>query len=91
MEHEHEEIRMDMPSPIRERKHIENKKYENSWEFCCSRSSKECIKYSTQITIASIVLVFSLVMIGLDKDDDKVFLNLVSFVIGLIFPNPSLK
>jgi hypothetical protein len=79
---------------------IENKKKgmsnddiddDKEWTICCSKSNKECIKYGTQITIASFVLIFSASQLALGSDDKEIYFSLISFVLGLIFPHPSLE
>jgi hypothetical protein len=77
-------------TPMRERARIENRKLEESWDICCSRTSSRCIKYSAQMGVALLILTFSMVQIFRGVDDREVYFSLVSFVIGLVFPHPTL-
>ncbi len=63
---------------------------DRQWEFCCSHSSRECVKYISQMVIAGSILVFSFIQLSISDKDRDVYISLVSFIIGLVFPNPSL-
>ena len=88
-EHQHEVV--EIPSPKRRRLEIENKKLEDEWAICCSKSSSSCIRYTAQMSIATIVLSFSMIMIIINQgQESEIYFSLISFVLGLIFPHPSL-
>ena len=72
-----------------ERIKIENEQLKNEWEFCCSRSSRDAVKYMTQIGIASSILIFSFIRLSVTDDDKEIYYSLISFVLGVIFPSPS--
>jgi len=79
-------------SPDRRRREIENKKLEDEWNICCSKSSSACIKFSTQMSIATIVLCFSMIMIIINQgNESEIYFSLISFVVGLVFPHPTLN
>ncbi len=68
---------------------IENKK--NEWNVCCSKSSSVFIKYVVQVLISLIVLIFSIVQLSMDdKRDKSIYISLISTILGLFVPAPTL-
>lgn len=61
------------------------------WDTCCSKSSKGFVKFVVQLCICAFVLVFSAVMIILNPDDDNsIYFSLLSSILTLYIPAPSL-
>jgi hypothetical protein len=71
----------------------EQKNNSNDWYICCSHSNPETIKCATQVTIALIVLLFSIIQLSvLDNQQDKtIYFSLISTIIGLFIPSPNIK
>ena len=69
----------------------EIKHREKEWVVCCSKSDKDGIKYITQIIICSIVLIFSFTKLSISDDNREIYFSLISFILGVILPNPQLK
>ena len=71
----------------------EQKNNNSDWYICCSHSNPETIKYATQVTIALIVLLFSIIQLSvLDNQQDKtIYFSLISTIIGLFIPSPNIK
>ena len=68
----------------------DQKLQEKEWSLCCSKSSPSGIKFVSQMTIASIILGFSLIQLAMKNDDKEIYISLISFIIGIIFPSPHL-
>jgi len=86
VEHAEQKIDIADPPPAMERQGSINER----WEICCSGSSSHAIKYFAQVSVYFAVLIFSLVNIGLGKND-PIYWGLLSLIIGAMAPAPSLK
>jgi len=65
---------------------------DDTYKICCSNTSKEFIKYITTVTISIIILIFSIVMIILNpKENNTIYFSLISHIIGVYIPTPSIK
>ena len=73
-----------------ERDIIDNEKYRNDWNTCCSRTNPHFIKYCVQATVSTAVLIFSMAQLVNKEDNHEVYLPLISFVLGVFFPSPSI-
>lgn len=62
-----------------------------SWRFWQKRISKPEIIYFCQIFIIYIIIISCIVNLTLTKDEDKVFITLLSWCLGYLLPNPSIK
>ena len=61
------------------------------WKICCSHSSKSFIKYVVTVIMSIIVLVFSIYMIATNPEsDNSIYFSLVSTIIGMYMPQPTL-
>ena len=88
------------PSPIRaraiklkiEKREIQNQKLKNEWKMCGSGTNRHLLKYIVQMSISLLVLVFSLTRLSYENEEDKeIYISLVSFILGVIFPHPQIK
>ena len=70
---------------------IEEQKEDEQWSVCCSKSSKEAIVYFSQMGVACSVLLFCFVQLASDNTDREIYVSLLSFVLGILFPNPQLN
>jgi len=68
----------------------DHKQVEKEWSLCCSKSSPSGIKYVAQLSVASSVLLFSFIQIANTEDSREIYFSLISFVLGLVFPHPTL-
>jgi hypothetical protein len=59
------------------------------WSICCSKSSSHFIKYLVQVLVSLTILIFAIVMIATGHDD-SVYWSLVTLIIGVFVPSPSL-
>ena len=60
------------------------------WHICCSKSSKAFIKYMVTVAMSIIVLIFSIVMIYTNPDNDNsIYFSLLSSIISLYIPPPT--
>ena len=75
-------------SPARERRHIENEKLKNEWTGCCSKTNKHYLKYITQISMGSAVIVFCMAQIIREVENPQVYFSLLSGTLGLFLPAP---
>ncbi len=61
------------------------------WDTCCSKSSKGFVKFVVQLCICAFVLVFSATMIILNpEDDNSIYFSLLSSILTLYIPAPSM-
>jgi len=64
----------------------------NKWESCCFKIDKRVLVFFTQYIIILLTLIFSMRMVlNLDSCEGGVFLNLITFLIGIVVPTPSIK
>ena len=61
-----------------------------NWAICCSNSSAHFIKYMVQVVVSLTILTFAIVMIATGHDD-PVWWSLLTLVIGIFIPSPSLS
>ena len=77
---------------IDEDKHIDNDiDTSKEWSTCCSNSSVNFIKYITTVSMSVIVLIFCIVMIYSNpQNDNSIYFSLLSSIISIYIPNPTL-
>lgn len=68
----------------------ENKKLEQDWSGCCSKTNKDFLKYITQIGFGASVMIFSMAQIARGVDNQEIYFSLLSGTLGLFLPHPSL-
>ena len=63
------------------------------WNVCCSHSSKAFIKYMVTIVISVIILLFCIIMIIKSRpdDDNSIYFSLISSILTLYVPSPTLS
>ena len=62
------------------------------WNVCCSKSSKSFIKYVTTVMMSVIVLIFCIVMIFTNPDNDNsIYFSLMSSILTLYIQPPTLE
>lgn len=60
------------------------------WSMCCSKSSSTFVKYIVQVIIALIILIFSIIKLSINSNEDKaIYISLISTILGLFIPAPS--
>ncbi len=76
--------------PELERSHLENVKYAEQWQLCCSKSDPEALKYIVQLGVGVVVLLFSMIQIcTADGDADvSIYFSLISMIVGVFLPSP---
>lgn len=77
--------------PELQRKIIENKKLDQEWSGCCSRTDKDYLKYIIQVAVLALILVFSLVQVIREAPNKEIYFSLISTVIGIFAPQPTIK
>lgn len=53
--------------------------------------SREMVEYGTKIVFTLIVLVFCMVMISINNDSKSIFINILSYLLGIWLPSPSIN
>ena len=76
-----------MVENIIEIKENEHKLNDDVDVICCSKTKFGFVKYVVQLSIASSVLCFSIVMLALDNKD-PMYYSLITLVIGVFLPSP---
>lgn len=61
----------------------------DDWVICCSNSSSRFIKYLVQVIVSMTILAFAIAMIATGHDD-AVYWSLVTLIVGVFVPSPSL-
>ena len=74
-----------------ERQHIENEKLREQWQGCCSKTNRHFLKYITQITMGSVVMVFSMAQIARGADNPEIYFSLLSGTLGIFIPHPTIN
>lgn len=75
------EVKVDMPIVAIEA--------DENWAICCSRSSAQFIKYMVQVVVSLTILAFAIAMVSTGHDD-PVYWSLITLIIGVFVPSPSL-
>jgi hypothetical protein len=78
-------------TPQRERARIANEKYKDEWTGCCSKTNKHFLKYLTQISMGSCVMIFSMVQIARGAQNPEIYFSLLSGTLGLFLPHPQIN
>jgi hypothetical protein len=62
------------------------------WKSCCLKVDKLAVKYFTQVVILGGLIVFSAVMIVVDKDcnSQRNYSSLLMISLGILIPTPKL-
>ena len=63
---------------------------QGQWDTCCSRTSQSFVKYSVQVGIGLIVILFSMVQIINKVENPEIYFSMLSGTMGIFFPHPSL-
>ena len=72
-----------------ERKQEIDNKYK--WVCCKSKVRPSMIKYLVSVILASTVLMFSMVQIANGQDNQEIYFNIISFILGVFIKPPSLR
>lgn len=65
---------------------------DEQWRICCSNSSSNFIKYFVTFSICFAVIVFSMVQIINNKDDDNsIYFSMISSILGMYMDSPKLE
>ena len=61
------------------------------YDTCCSKTSVGFVKYFSTLLISFSILIFCFVQIARNEDDDNtIYFSLISAIMTLFFPAPSL-
>ena len=63
----------------------------NEWRTCCGRAPREQIVFFTQVIIAYVVIITSLINLCLSSQNTCLWATLVSGTIGYLLPAPTIK
>lgn len=65
---------------------------DEQWSGCCSKTNSHFLKYITMVSICVIILMFSITMIILrDGNNCEVYFSLISAIMGIFAPSPSMN
>lgn len=78
-------------SPETQRRRISNRKYEDEWEGCCSRTNRHYLKYMTQIAMGACVMVFSMAQIAREAPNREIYFSMLTGTLGLFLPHPQIQ
>ena len=66
---------------------------ENTWRSCCLKTDRRAVIYFTSFSLSASVLILCIYQL-LTKDDcnsNQLFLGLLTFILGVYFPNPKIQ
>ena len=62
-----------------------------NWNFSCFKLPRECVVYTAQVSILSVVIAVSLYNLTTSDERLEFWSSLLSGSIGYLMPNPSMK
>ena len=63
-------------------------------QLCCSKSSREFVKFTVQVSVGASVILFCMIMLGLERTDDQyraMYLSILTFTVGFFLPHPIIE
>lgn len=77
---------------IQQELNLQAKKYDDHWDSCCMRIDRRATRYFSQLAIALVVMVFCIIMLVRHDDcpSQQLYSGLLTTVIGIMLPSPSL-
>jgi hypothetical protein len=71
---------------------LEDKKYDDHWQSCCMTIDRRATRYFSQLSIALLVITFSIVQLVRNEscESQALYSGLLMTVIGIMLPSPSL-
>ena len=65
---------------------------DEQWHICCSNSSSNFIRYFVTFSICFAVMVFSMIQIVNNKDEDNtIYFSIISSILGMYMESPKLE
>ena len=64
------------------------------WKSCCFKLDKDFMKFFVQITISFMILtlsIYKLIVITDNNDDKSLYVSLLTLILGIYTPQPTLK
>ena len=60
------------------------------WKSCCFSINREVVVFITQNLIGLLIILFCIVKLNddLDCSDQQTFISLLTFIVGILLPNP---
>ena len=71
---------------------VQDETYDNNWKSCCITMDKRAVQYFSQISIICFIIMFNIYqLLTLHECSSQVpYMSLLTFLIGLLCPNPKL-
>lgn len=60
------------------------------WHTCCSKTERGFVKFIVQVTVAILVIVFSMYMIANSTDNREIYFSMLSGTAGVFLPTPTI-
>ena len=66
---------------------------DNSWKSCCLILDKRFVQFFTQMSVIILIIVFCIVqLVRLDDcNNQRAYVGLLTFIIGILLPQPTIK
>lgn len=66
---------------------------DNTWKSCCLILDKTFVQFFTQMCILSLIIVFCIVQLVHNKDceSQRGYMGLLTFLLGILCPQPKIK
>jgi hypothetical protein len=78
---------------IKHKFEIEDKQIDTTWKSCCLILDKNFTQYITQMMIISLIIIFCITqLIRLDDcNNQRAYVGLLTFILGILLPQPKIK
>ena len=66
----------------------------NEWKSCCFKANKDFLKFFVQVAISFMILslsIYKLCMINGNSDDKSLYVSLLTLILGIYTPQPTIK
>lgn len=73
--------------PLKKDRRESEFKEDIEYDTCCSKTKSSFLKFVSQLFVSLVVLVYSLTMVALGKND-SVYYSLITLIIGVYIPTP---
>lgn len=60
------------------------------WHTCCSKTERGFVKFIVQVTVAVLIIVFSMYMIANGTDNREIYFSMLSGTAGVFLPTPTI-
>ena len=72
---------------------IQDIEAENSWKSCCLVLDKRFVQFFAQMLVIMLIIIFCVVQLSRldDCNNQRAYVGLLTFIIGIMLPQPTIK